>query len=70
MEKLTTKTLVDAMLIEQKPLKELDDVHELINWSRIDNLLAGLHSTPRGEKAWPTFNDVYSAIVAKLVCIK
>ena len=26
---------------------------ELINWSRIESLLAGLHSSPRGEKAWP-----------------
>ena len=50
---LQQTTLVDAMLIEHEALKELDDVHELINWSRIESLLAGLHSSPRGEKAWP-----------------
>jgi len=32
------------MLIEHEALKELDDVHELIDWSRIESLLAGLHS--------------------------
>jgi transposase, IS5 family len=41
------------MLIEHAALKELDDVHELIDRSRIERLLAGLHSSPRGEKAWP-----------------
>ena len=50
---LQQTTLVDAMLIEHEALKELDDVHELINWSRIESLLAGLHSSPSGEKAWP-----------------
>ena len=50
---LQQTTLVDATLIEHEALKELDDVHELINWSRIESLLAGLHSSPRGEKAWP-----------------
>ncbi len=50
---LQQATLVDAMLIEHEALKELDDVHELINWSRIESLLAELHSSRRGEKAWP-----------------
>ena len=50
---LQQTTLVDAMLIEHEALKELDDVHELINWSRIESLLAELHSRRRGEKAWP-----------------
>ena len=50
---LQQTTLVDAMLIEHEALKELDDVHELIDWSRIESLLAGLHSSRRGEKAWP-----------------
>ena len=50
---LQQTTLVDVMLIEHEALKELDDVHELINWSRIESLLTGLHSSPLGEKAWP-----------------
>ena len=31
----------------------MDDVHELIDWSSIEGLLARLHSSPRGEKYWP-----------------
>ncbi len=50
---LQQTTLVDAMLIEHEALKELDDVYELINCSRIESLLAELHSSPLGEKAWP-----------------
>jgi hypothetical protein len=46
---LQQTTLVDAMLIEHEALKELGDVHELIDWSRIEGLLSGLHSSPRGE---------------------
>jgi IS5 family transposase len=42
------------MLIEHEALKELDDVHELIDWSSIEGLLTGLHYSPRGGKAWPT----------------
>ena len=40
------------MLIEHDALELLDDVHELINWSRIESLLVGLHSSPGGEKYW------------------
>ena len=50
---LQQTTLVDAILIEHEALKELDDAHELIDWSRIESLLTGLHSSPLGEKAWP-----------------
>jgi hypothetical protein len=31
---LEQTTLVDAMLIDHAALRELDDVHELIDWSR------------------------------------
>ena len=41
------------MLIEHEALKELNDVHELIDYLKIESLLDGLHSSPRGEKAWP-----------------
>jgi hypothetical protein len=34
------------MLIEDAALKELDDVHEFIDLSRIEDLLAGFHSIP------------------------
>ena len=50
---LQQTTLVDAMLIEHEALKELDDVHDLINWSRIESLLAGLHPVLAAKKPGP-----------------
>jgi hypothetical protein len=47
---LQQTTLVDAMLIEHEALKELDDAHELIDWSRIERLLSGLYSAPSAKK--------------------
>ncbi len=46
-------SFADSMLIDHDALKELDDVHELIDWSRLEKQLAELHSSARGEKAWP-----------------
>lgn len=50
---LKQRSLADSMLIDHDALKELDGVHELINWTRIEQLLSEIHSSPRGEKAWP-----------------
>lgn len=50
---LTQRSLADGMLIDHDALKELDGVHELIVWSRLEQLLSGIHSKTRGEKAWP-----------------
>jgi len=50
---LTQRSLADAMLIDHDALKELDAVHELINWSRLEKQLSGIHSKKQGEKAWP-----------------
>ncbi len=58
------------MLIEYDALKELDNVHRLIAWSRIETLLSDIHTKPKGEKAWPPFNDVQSTIISKLVRVE
>ncbi len=50
---LTQRSLADAMLIDHDALKELDDVHELIDWSRLERQLSGIHAKAQGEKAWP-----------------
>lgn len=50
---LTQKSLADSMLINHSALEELDPVHELIDWSRIEFHLSGIHAKARGEKAWP-----------------
>ena len=46
------RSLADAM-IDHDALKELDEVNELIAWDRIERWRQGIHSRPRGEKAWP-----------------
>ena len=50
---LKQRSLADSMLIDHDALKELDDVKNLITWSRVEALLSGIHSSPKGEKAWP-----------------
>ena len=50
---LEQTTRVDAMLIEHAALKELDDVHELIEWSRVEKILSGINTSKPGEKACP-----------------
>ena len=37
------RSLVDSMIIDHDALKELDDVHEFIDWHRIESLLQGIH---------------------------
>ena len=50
---LTQRSLADAMLIDHDALKELDGVHDLIDWSRLEQRLSGIHSKAQGEQAWP-----------------
>ena len=41
------------MIVAHEAIKELDELNELIDWSRVENHLAHIHTKPRGEKAWP-----------------
>ena len=50
---LTQRSLADAMLIDHDAVKELDAVHELIDWPRLEQKLSSIHSKKQGEKAWP-----------------
>jgi transposase, IS5 family len=50
---LKQRSLGDALLIDHEALQELDGVHGLINWSRLEQLVINIHSSTRGEKAWP-----------------
>ena len=50
---LAQRSLADSLAIEHKAITELDDAHNLIEWSRIETLLAGIHNKKRGELAWP-----------------
>jgi len=46
-------SLADALVIEHKSLSELDDVHNIINWTEIEQTLSGLYSSVRGAPAYP-----------------
>jgi IS5 family transposase len=50
-KKLDQSNLLDNYPIKHKAL--LDDVIELIDWERIEELLSEIHAKARGEKAWP-----------------
>ena len=50
---LKQRSLADSMVVTHEAVKELDELNELINWSRIEQHLSHLHAKPRGEKAWP-----------------
>lgn len=52
-KQLSQRSFADALCVEHDALTELDDVHELIDWQRIEVLLSRIHSSHRGEKAWP-----------------
>ena len=45
--------LVDALLSKDDSLKELNDVHQIIDWSEIEGLLSPLYASKRGKPAFP-----------------
>ena len=47
------RSFADDMLIEHKALRELDDIHGLIDWARIDALLDDVHNFEEGNLAYP-----------------
>jgi transposase, IS5 family len=47
------RSLADALATEHKALTELDDVHDLIDWNRIEGMLSCIHANKKGEHAWP-----------------
>ena len=50
---LKQRSFADSMVVTHEAVKELDELNELINWSRVEQHLSHLHAKPRGEKAWP-----------------
>ena len=46
-------SLADALASEHKALTALDDVHNLIDWDRLEGMLSGIHANAKGEQAWP-----------------
>ena len=50
---LTQRSLADSMIIDHDAIKELDAVHDLIDWNRLERLLVDIHANKKGEKSWP-----------------
>lgn len=50
---LKQRSLADSMVVTHEAVKELDELNELINWSRVEQHLSQIHTKARGEKAWP-----------------
>lgn len=46
---LKQRSLADSMLVDHDALKELDDVHELIDWLPLEALLSDIHLKSRDE---------------------
>jgi IS5 family transposase len=46
-------SLGDSLLIEHKALRTLGDIHALIDWSRLDALMDGIHASEVGNLAYP-----------------
>lgn len=47
------QSLADALIIEHESLTELDNVHDLIDWTRFEDKLIHIHNKTRGEQAFP-----------------
>lgn len=50
---LRQQDLSDALLSHHEALEELDDVHEIINWSQIEQQLSHLYTSESGAKSYP-----------------
>ena len=47
------RSFADDLVSVHSAVEELDDVHDLINWSRVEKHLSHIHTKVQGEKAWP-----------------
>ncbi len=64
------RSFADDHLVNHSAIEELDDVHDLINWERIENLLSDIHTKVQGEKSLATVNDVQGTPSPKLVWLR
>ena len=45
-------TFTDALLVEHDSIKELDSIHELLNWQGIEQILKNIHNNQAGKRAY------------------
>ena len=58
-------SFADDLAEVHSAVKEFDDVHDLINWSRIEDILSQIHIRIKGEKAWPPLM-MYKALLLQI----
>ena len=52
-KQIQQRSFADDLAKDHRALQKLDGINDLIDWSRIENLLSHIHQSPCGEKAWP-----------------
>lgn len=50
---LKQQSLADALQASNRFVEEFDEIHALLDWSRIEALFCDIHNRVKGEKAWP-----------------
>ena len=63
------QSFADDLVVIHSALEELDDVHDLINWSRVENLLNHIHTKVQGEKAWPPLMMYKALLLQSWYCL-
>ena len=63
------RSFADDLIEIHSAVEELDDVHDLINWSRVENLLSDIHTKVQGEKAWPPLMMYKALLLQSWYCL-
>jgi len=63
------RSFADDLIEIHSAVEELDDVHDLINWSRIENLLSHIYTKVQGEKAWPPLMMYKALLLQSWYCL-
>ena len=65
MENIKQRSFADDLVTIHNAVEELDYVHDLIDWARIEIHLSHIHTKVQGEKAWPPLM-MYKALLLQV----